>query len=197
MDDPLLKNQAGGSPIDESPLASGLYEAGITNDQLNAVGIFFNDVYEKVRNKKTRQVTRNALTMLQGAIFALGSKEENVEWKEHCSSSLREIIHEWDGNGHDFCGEFREFYPNSPKATDTEAYKNFKSYYGYFSGIGHHNASGIMGSLKSLKKDSTLKLEDCYKDEVFLESVKGFFNLAFEIIEFSKKSPSSTPAIQP
>ena len=149
-----------------------------------------------VRDKKERQVTRNALTMLQGAIFALGSKKENVEWKEHCASSLREIVHEWHGNGQDFCGEFREFFPNSPKATDTEAYKNFKSYYGYFSGIGHHNASGIMGSLQNLKKDSTLKLEDCYKDDVFLESVKGFFTVVFEVIEFSKIVPA-TPPTQP
>ena len=183
-EDPLLKNKIENPDI----FSEGLYLAGLTTDQVNTVGIFFNDLYEKIRNKnRPRQVTRNALSMLNGAIFSLGTKEEkNIEWKEHCASSLREIIHEWEGNGHDFCGEFREFFPNSPKSDQSEAYKNLKLSYGYFSGIGHHNASGIMSSLIALKKDSNLKLEDCYRDDVFIEVVKDFFKTTFQIIEFSK-----------
>lgn len=190
MDDPILKNRVGGPLADESPFSSGLYQSGITNEQLITIGKFFNTIYEKVRNKKERQVTRNAVTMLQGAMFALGTKEYNIEWKEHTSSSLREIIHEWEGNGFDFCADFREFFPNSPKANETEFYKRLKLYYNYFSGIGHHNASGIMGSLTSLKNDATLKLEDCYKDEIFLSAVKEFVSISLEIIEFSKRVPT-------
>jgi len=193
-EDALLKNKGVGSGITQpSFFNDGLYLAGITTEQLETIGAFFNDLYEKIRNKKTpRQVTRNAITMLNGAVFALGTKEYgNIEWKEHCASSLREIIHEWEGSGVSFAGEFREFYPNSPKTDGTEAYKDFKTCYGYFSGIGHHNASGIMGSLANLKKDSTLKLEDCYKDDIFLETVKKFFALIVEIIEFSKVVPST------
>lgn len=182
------------SSSNETSMSHGLYLAGLDDKQLNLLGIFFNEIYEKIRNKpRSRQITRNALTMFQGAIFALGSKKDgNIEWKEHCASSLREIIHEWEGVGIDFAGEFREFYPNSPKAAETEVYKNFKHCYGYFSGIGHHNASGIMGSLSSLRKDSNLKLEDCYQDEIFLETVKKFFSLIFEIVGFSKITPPIT-----
>lgn len=179
-----------------TPLASGLYLANLTNDQLQLVGLFFNEIYEKVRTRARtpRQVTRNALTMLTGAMFALGSqKSENIEWKEHCASSLREVLHEWEGNGHDFSSEFREYYPNSPKSTETESYKQAKLYYQYFSGIGHHNASGILSSLSALKKSSTLKLEDCYKDDVFVETVKGFFICMAEIIEHSKRTSSAEP----
>lgn len=193
-------NPQGGLSIDggggsSTPLAKGLYIANLTNDQLRLAGEFFNDLYEKIRtrSRSPRQVTRNALTMLTGAVFALGSKEsENIEWKEHCSSSLREILHEWEGNGHDFVSEFREYYPSSPKSTETETYKQAKLYYQYFSGIGHHNASGILSALSALKKTSTLKLEDCYQDDIFIETVKGFLVCIAEIIEHSKHTPPVT-----
>ncbi len=176
--------------IGQDPFNNGLFIAGITNDQLRLAGDFFNDLYEKIRTRtrSPRQVTRNALTMLMGAMHALGSKDsKNVEWKEQCSSSLREVLHEWEGNGHEFASEFREYYPNSPKSNETETYKQAKLYYQYFSGIGHHNASGILSSLSALKKSSTLKLEDCYQDDVFIETVKGFFICVSEVIEYSKR----------
>lgn len=196
-EDPLLKDKKGvGTELNKANfLNDGLYSAGVTSEQLETIGTFFNDLYERVRNKKKspRQVTRNAITMLNGAIFAIGTKDYgNIEWKEHCASSLREIIHEWEGLGFSFAGDFREFYPNSPKTDTTETYKNFKTCYGYFSGIGHHNASGIMSSLISLRNDSTLKLEDCYKDDIFLETVKKFFVLIIEIIEFTKITNTTT-----
>lgn len=176
--------------------SDGLVLAGLTNEQLQLAGSFFNNLYEKVRTRarSSRQVTRNASTMLTGAMFALASKDtNNIEWKEHCSSSLREVLHEWEGNGHDFASEFREYYPNSPKSTETETYKQIKLYYQYFSGIAHHNASGILSALSALKKSSTLKLEDCYQDAVYVETVKGFFICVSEVISYSNQPAQISP----
>jgi len=188
--DPILegKGEVGTSAGETKPFIEGLYITSLNKEQLKTMGDFFNDLYQKISKKRSRQITRNAYTMLRGAIFALGSRTvDNIEWKEHCAGSLREIIHEWDGNGYSFTSEFREIYPNSPKSEKTDAYKNISLHYQYFSGIAHHNASGIMGALRAIKKDSSLKLKDCYQDDVFAERVNFFLGLLEQIISFSKQ----------
>ncbi|MFH2069118.1 MAG: hypothetical protein ABII89_06640 [Candidatus Omnitrophota bacterium] len=175
---------------DYDPFTNGLYIVGLTREQLESFGLFLNELYQKLREKEPRrQVTRNALTMLRGAIFALGTQKlKNPEWKEHCATSLREIFHEWEQGRveSDFC----LFYKNSgEKLTEKESdtFRGFRLHYEYFTGIDHHNASTILGSLITLLKDNTLKLEDCYKDEVFIERVKDFFSKLTDIISFSRK----------
>jgi len=199
MQDPELKDKSvlrGGASSEQDSFTEGLYVTGLTKEQIETFGSFFNDLYKKMRVQyRPRQITRNALTMLQGAIFALGTKAlKNPEWKEHCASSLREILHEWNGLGN-FQSDFVLFYRNrgeSLSPDESRVFKEFWLHYQYFSGIDHHEASGIMGSLISLLKDSSLKLEDCYNDEAFLKRVKEFFSNLSDIIEFSKKKKTNS-----
>lgn len=194
QEDPELKNKSVSdksvSPIQE-PFTEGLYIVGLTREQIEAFGLFINDFYEKKRARyKSQQVTRNASTMIQGAIFALGTKAlNNPEWKEHCASSLREIFHEWDDQGK-IPSDFVLFYRNRGDGLtqeESDIFRDFRHHYKYFSGIDHHEASGIMSSLMALLKNNSLKLEDCYKDELFLARVKGFFLNLNDIFEMSKK----------
>lgn len=192
LKDPELQERevsGDGSSSDYDPFTDGLFTAGLSKKQVEAFGLFLNELYQKVRDNHNRQVTRNALTMLQGAIFALGTQKlKNPEWKEHCASSLREIFHEWSEGQIE--SDFALFYKNKgEKLTndESESFKEFRLHYQYFTGIDHHNASTIQASLIALLKDNTLKLEDCYKDDVFIERVKGFFSKLSRIIEFSKK----------
>jgi len=183
-----------GDAVSVDPFTDGLYIAGLSKEQVESFGSFINDLYQKIRDSnKKRQITRNALTMFKGAIFALGTKKlSNPEWKEHCASSLREVFHEWDGEGQlgsDFVKFFKnENGENKLNDEEKETMKTFWNHYKYFSGIDHHNASAVQGALIALLKDNNLKLEDCYKKEVFIERVKGFFSDLSTIIKYSKNS---------
>lgn len=188
--DPILKEK-GVSVDNQSPFADGLYIVGLTSEQIEIFGLFFHNLYDKMRDKyRPRQITRNPLTMLQGAIFALGTKAlNNPEWKEHCATSLREILHEWNGSGK-FEADFISFYrdQDNPLTSEEKAiFKEFRLRYQYFSGIDHHEESGIMGSTIALLKDSSLKPEDIHDNKIFLDQVKGFFSNLTRIIEFSEE----------
>lgn len=95
--DPILKDKSVGLNDNKgisSPYTQGLYALNLSNDEVEKIGTFINEFYEKIN----RNITRNALTMFKGAVFAVGTRElDNPEWKEHCASSLREIFHAWDG----------------------------------------------------------------------------------------------------
>lgn len=173
--------------IGQDPYKNGLFIAGITNDQVQAYGEFYNDLYQKVRDRRSRQVTRNALTMLRGAIFALGTQSmDNPEWQEHCGSSIREIFHEWTGLD-TFKNDFKEFYPDGWRTEDAPTFSELWSHYQYFTGIDHHEASGVLASLQSLLNNRALKQEDCYKEGIFVDRVKRFLQITAQVIEFSKR----------
>lgn len=174
---------------EKDPYSEGLYVLEITSDQVNEYGLFLDDFYQKVRDNHKRQVTRTALTMIKGAIFAVGTKElNNPEWQEHCASSLREIFHEWkDGQME---SDFNDFYKEKGiKLTpdESETFREFRLHYKYFSGIDHHEASTILGSLSAILNNKSLKLKDCYKEKIFLERVKNFFLILSQIINYSAK----------
>lgn len=179
-----------GISSDNDPFSNGLYMAELTKEQVEASGSFMNELYQKVRDKYNRQVTRNALTMFRGAMFALGTQKlKNPEWKEQCASSLREALHEWKEGL--INADFVLFYRNEGEKLTTEESETFKElnfHYQYFSGIDHHNASKIQASLIALLKDNSLKLEDCYKDEIFIKRVKTFFSNLSKVMDFSKKN---------
>lgn len=174
---------------ENDPYSEGLYVIELTQEQVEAYGKFLDDFYQKIRDNHKRQVTRTAPTMLSGAIFAIGTKKlNNPEWQEHCASSLREIFHEWkDG---EMESDFNSFYKkkgNKLTTTESETFKEFKLHYRYFTGIDHHEASTILGSLSAILKNRSLKLKDCYKDDIFLTRVKSFFLILAQIIEFSNE----------
>lgn len=177
------------STDERDPFSEGLYTIGLTQEQVGEYGSFLDDFYQRIRDSRKRQVTRTASSMLQGAFFAIGTRElQNPEWQEHCATSLREIFHEWNDGGME--SEFNEFYRNNSnklKQAEKEVFKEFRLHYKYFTGIDHHEASTVLGALSAILKNNSIKLKDCYKEDVFLDRVKNFFHILSQIIELSKQ----------
>jgi hypothetical protein len=169
----------------EEVYKKGLDLLDVNNTAVEEAAEFVEDLYEKIRNRHGRQVTRTATTMFQGSIFALGTSiYPNPEWKEHASSSLREIFHEWSSG--DISSDFSNFYrSDGVKLTleEKDIFRELRSHYQYFSGIDHHDASKIKSSLMSILNDQSLKLEDCLAKDVFIGRVNRFFELIKIIIE--------------
>lgn len=170
------------------PYTEGLYLINLNKDEVEALGVFVNNFYEKIG----KGITRNALTMFQGAVFAIGTKDMgNPEWKEQCATSLREIFHAWKSGLSDFNSDFCRLYkqknvPLTQEESDT--IRDFWDRYQYFTGIDHHEAETIMGSLRKIKGDQSLKLEDCFKDDIFLDEVKTYFTLFSKIVSFTNNN---------
>lgn len=143
------------------------------------IGAKWNNFYSVVQTKRNRQVTRNAATMIQGAIFAVGSvRVNNLEWKEHCASSLREIVHEWSGLEQlkiDFQLVFR--HPNKLSEDDRLVLSEIYEHYKYFSSVAHHEASNAMQSLQHILKDQSIKIDQALSQEMFISRTKYFFEL--------------------
>jgi len=80
-----------------NPFTEGLYIINLDENQINIYGKFiYSQLVKNKHNNSNYQITCNASTMLRCAIFAVGtSKQQNPDWKEHCASSLREILHGW------------------------------------------------------------------------------------------------------
>lgn len=174
---------------ENDPYSEGLYVIELTEEQIKEYGSFLDDFYQRVRDNHKRQVTRTATTMLYGSIFAIGTRKlKNPEWQEHCASSLREIFHEWkDG---EMESDFNSFYKkkgNKLTVEESETFKEFRLHYKYFTGIDHHEASTILGALSAILRNKSLKLKDCYENDIFLGRVKNFFFILAQIIEFSEK----------
>lgn len=148
-------------------------QISFSQENIKRIGDFFNKVFKK------KQSGRNGFTMLQGAIFALGTRElENPEWMEHCASSLRELFHEWDGVSDKinsaFLDAFSTTHHNLPKnKVEPEMYRKLHSYYLYFSSLCHHNKNDCVYSLRELfgedVKDNT--------EELFLQAVRDYLIL--------------------
>lgn len=171
-----------------SPYGDGLNIVGMTDSQITQLGVFINDFYMQISKKKKVAITRNALTMLRGAIFAIGThKLNNIEWKEHCSTSIREIFHEWDGQsnlGSDFGLIFRN---GKGRLNDEEksTILNIWNYYKYFSGIDHHSTSKSIFALQSITGNHSLK-PDSLTNDVFIEQTKGFMINLSKLFEMSR-----------
>ena len=174
--------------LESNPYSAGLRILELSEDQVEELGNFLFDFFQKRRDKyKDKQVTRTPLTMIKGAIFAIGTKNlNNPEWKEHCATSLREIFHEWKESEmkNDFVDFYRKDVPLESK--EIQIFIEFKIHYDYLTGIDHHEASRILGSLTTLLKDNSLKLENCFKDDIFLDRIKKFFLILSQINEYSK-----------
>ena len=189
MNDPELKYKSTAGANESASekqfiFTEGLDALNLVEEQIDSYGLFVNKFYEKVETQHKKQITRNALTMMKGAVFAIGTRSlGNPEWKEHCASSLREIFHEWGGI-QEFTNDFAGIVRKNIGLAEHES-NNLKSLwnlYAYFSGIDHHEASKVLRSLKNFLNDASLKPEDCYKDGVFIDRVKDFFSILSHII---------------
>lgn len=175
------------TPVQFSVL-KGIEIIGISEEQLSNYGAFLNDFYARISEKSKSNITRNASTMLRGAAFAISTKSCNLEWKEHCASSLREIGHQWKDQ-RCLISAFSGIYCNNKlfEEEDKSFLKYFMDLYSYFSAIAHHNACGISGTVRKIKDDQNLKTEDCLTDATFFDFVRQFFRILECIVKISTK----------
>ncbi len=165
----------------QNPFGSGLELIGITIQDIHKIANFFEYMYQYSRKDN---IARYPLTMIQGAVFAIGtSKLNNPEWKEHCASSIREIMHAF-GSGSSFVDTFIsiEVFKEDKKLIDE--LDKVKYYYNYFTGIDHHEPEKVIYALKGL--GYSIKWDE-HNNFIFIEQVKNFFDYLLEIISYLKK----------
>jgi hypothetical protein len=175
------RKQPGGIEIKELPYEKGLKILELDNKEVEKIGKNINDFFQKINEKRNKSIDRNAITMLKGAIFAIGTKDlNNPEFKEHCSSSLREIFNVWkDSQLNGLQNDYRDFYKKNITNINDEL-KELWNYYKFFSGIDHHDHNMWRYALGVIKKEET-KHTTGLSDDEFIELVKNFFILLKEI----------------
>lgn len=87
-EDPLLQKGVSPEIGKNDPIKEGLQVVGLDENVIIYLGERFKQVFD------TNGSSRNGLSMLRGAMFALGSQDGNPEWREHCAGSLRELLNE-------------------------------------------------------------------------------------------------------
>jgi hypothetical protein len=167
--------------ISKEILDNGYAKLGIGRDDLNKMGEIFNQVF--IENG----CTRNGLSYLKGVIFIIGSRKNgNSEWREHCSSSLRELFHEWKDKGkisnafnnafksNSNNDKFKSRYDKFPgmRSEEAETYRKFELFYKFFSGICHHDPIGMTHAIRQLYNEE-IKTNDI-SEELFLRAVNDF-----------------------
>ena len=169
----------------------GLSELGLVKNEIEEIGKFFFYMYSKLNaSRKDRNIARNPLSMLKGAVSAFATKTfNNIEWREHCASSLREIFHGFSNDG-EWTYSFKKiFFENEEMPEELKSLVSLaKLHYSYFSGIDHHEPSQIIGNFQSillykgkLIERGGIKLEN-HSDNDFIEIVNDFFLNIKEII---------------
>mgnify|MGYP000034051443 CR=1 FL=1 len=175
--DPLLIKEVSYSTNKSFDFYSlGLKALNENKTSIEKIGAIYNKIFD------TNESCRNGYTMLSGAIFALGSKEFNIEWKEHCAGSLRELLHDYKDSGQ-IEKAFRKTYSCLPALKAERAkYDLFNKYYGFFSDIHHHQYKHYIHKLRKLKSNEELKDID-FTSELFTEIVKDFISLNKEFFK--------------
>jgi hypothetical protein len=176
--------------IKELPYEKGLRILGLDKIEVEKIGKNINDFFQKISKKRNRSINRDAVIMFKGAIFAIGTKDlNNPEFKEHCSSSLREIFHVWRKSGKliGLQKDYKYFYKNENTNTINinDKLKELWYYYDLFTGIVHHESERWRYAFASIKKTSieyTSELNEL-NDNEFIELVKNFFILLKEIFK--------------
>jgi hypothetical protein len=161
-------------------LESGYSLIDISKEDLDWIGEIFNQIFEKHKSP------RNGLTMLKGAVFALGSKKyNNKEWREHCALSLRELLHDWK-EWPRIAAAFKKInnekinFPDA-KGPDLVIYQKMQYYYDYFSSTCHHYNTFATFSLRLILDDKNLKDSD-NNDEMYLKIVNSFINMTLSLM---------------
>lgn len=165
--------------ITTGPYVAGLKKLDVTHEEVVSVGSLLNSFYESLnsRDGRGRSITRNACTMLQGAVFALGTDTfGNLEWKEQSASSLREMMHAWDGPDNlatDYFSVYKFDDPNL-KTKRKDAIKVIWNHYKFFSAYDHHDTSNVVFSLRAIRNDQNIKPEDSHTHDVFVEIFSSY-----------------------
>ena len=174
--DPILKGEESYSVTsgdEPSFFKDGLSAINLSQEQVDFVGRKFTEIFEHNGS------SRNGLVMARGALFGIGSKNYgNAEWREHASSSIRELLHKWKRNAGYLADDFKKTFISKNASfptveTNSEEYGRMIAYYSYFSCICHHEANDII--ICARKLDGELKKSGQDSEEDFLRKVEDFF----------------------
>ncbi len=152
----------------------------ITASEVENITQFFQNVFDENSNGRRSQ------SLMKGAMFALISEKDNIEWREHCASSLREYFQGWDGDAGKISGAFNAIkktgdstFPNM--GNNRDLYIKMQWYYRYFSAKRHHEHDNAVRALCQLHSNQDLKEDtpDLFKKTVamFLTDMSGFVKL--------------------
>ncbi|MEK7632203.1 MAG: hypothetical protein AAB473_00235 [Patescibacteria group bacterium] len=150
----------------------------LVSSDIEKVIDFFERVFKENGN------WRNGHCLIMGALFALISqRHRNLEWQEHCASSLRELFHQWKGSEGLIVSAFTKIRPkganNFPTAKNgRDLYARMRWYYEFFSSICHHHHPDALVALKSIRDDREIK---DISDDLFNKTVAMFF---YEMVGF-------------
>ena len=179
MEDQALKN-FGGIPVSSQYSGDKIdfIGDGLSLVKLQQADLEYIDNYFKVIYRQNSS-TRNALSMLRGAMFALGSKGYgNPEWREQCAGSLREILDGCAGQSkiaNWFCETFKTKNLDFPSnSSNPEYYKRMQDFYAYFSEIHHHDCINILQKIQDIYGADKKAGDDT--EELFITAVGDFVN---------------------
>ena len=189
--DPILQQQ---DPLGTgilSPYAEGLKLAESSDVAVSELGERINSLFysmntDVTNNNRGYTICCNPITMIKGALFALGTKDlNNPEWKEQCSSSLREIFHV---NTIQF---FKKGYKEKCSKNNDAYLDRIELYYGFFTGFDHHEPVKWQSNIKPIMNDLNRKHSDGISDDEFIKIVAMFLReleLLFPKVNDKKKS---------
>lgn len=155
----------------------------LKSTEVEEIIVFFQSVFDNNSNGRTSQ------SLMRGAFFALISENQgNLEWEEHCASSLREFFHEWKGSAGAISSAFNEVkkggannFPNM--SNNRELYERKRIYYEYFSAKCHHEHDNAVRHLRSLHSNQKLKQDS---PELFKKTVTMFLTEMNDFIRLTK-----------
>jgi hypothetical protein len=184
IDDPLLKGKGYEDPkIHSDFYQNGFEQLEVTMEDIRNIGAFIHElsiftISQRSSSKKLplKGVTNDHHRHLNGAIFAFGSEKENVEWKEHSASSLREMISLWE-SGKNFKLVVSAYCEESKREESDESEKlceKITNYYGYFTGVTHHQVAAIVHGYRFLE-DVQAENGQCQGKESYKKVFKKFF----------------------
>ena len=189
MDDVVPKGISTSENKADFLVDEGLQVIDLTQAQLEEVSTFYNDMYlsQKVLNPR-KEISNDTKRHVGGSIFALGSSKYNPEWKEHCASSLREMMHPWKDKS--MLNAYKNIYTDyngldqKIKDESSQLCNGLNIYYRYFSGIVHHNPTGIVSAYRDLGATPVEDYEECITDRRFVNIVQRFFTDSLKLSDF-------------
>lgn len=128
---------------------------------------------------RSNNSSRNGYVLTEGIVYAIGSRAYgNKAWREHAAQSTRELLDDWQKKGAisaAFLRAFKDVNPNFPRITQVEYadfYNEMEIFYGYFSGVVHQDARGIIERVQDLGDKYARPGSD--SDDQFVTNVTEF-----------------------
>lgn len=196
-DDPLLKKEEGIKLSEDGDYYQlGLGSLNITEAELRQIGSLMHKLsnirLDGLRSKKCPEkgTDNDHHRHLQGAVFAFGSENNNQEWREHFSSSIRDMLSLFSDSPDVFTNTLEELVREGKMLQEdfekiNEVCIKIKKYYQFFTGVVHHKPTTIINGFRQLE-NSEAENRECQTDDNFKLVAKHFFRDMKKIIVMIK-----------